>query len=69
MPANEIIAEIHRHREALACECDYDVKKLMAYYRRRETEREDTGQKLVSFVAETKEEIVCDLREEPPKPK
>ncbi|MEI6396343.1 MAG: hypothetical protein WCT12_35215 [Verrucomicrobiota bacterium] len=69
MPANEIIAEIHRHREALARECDYDVKKLMAYYRRRETEREDTGQKLVSFVAETKEEIVCDLREEPPKPK
>ena len=69
MPANEIIAEIHRHRAALARECDYDVKKLMAYYRRRETEREDTGQKLVSFVAETKEENVCDLREEPPKPK
>ena len=69
MPANELIAEIHRHREALARECDYDVKKLLAYYRRRETEREHTGQKLVSFVAHAKEENVCDLREEPPKPK
>ena len=35
MPENEIIAEIHRHREAAARECGFDVAKLMAYYRRR----------------------------------
>ena len=31
MHANEIIGEIHRHREALARECDFDVEKLMAH--------------------------------------
>ena len=69
MPANELIAEIYRHREALARECDFDVKKLMAYYRRRETEREAAGQELVSFVAETKDETSYALREEPPQQK
>lgn len=69
MPANEIIAEIHRHREALARECDFDVKKLMAYYRQRETKREAAGQELVSFVAETKDETSYALREEPPQQK
>lgn len=69
MPANEIIAEIHRQREALARECDFDVKKLMAYYRQRETKREAAGQELVSFVAETKGETSYALREEPPQQK
>ena len=41
MPENSIIAEIHRHREEVARECDFDPAKLMAYYRRRERERSD----------------------------
>ena len=67
MPENEIIAEIHRHREALARACDYDVAKLMAYYRRREAERADDGHPLVSFAGSEAGET-CVVREEPPKP-
>lgn len=64
MPDNEIIAEIHRHREAVARECGYDAAQLMAYYRRREAEREDDGHPLVSFV-EAKPDS-CNVLEEPP---
>jgi len=67
MPENEIIAEIHRHREAVARECGYDVTKLMAYYRRREAERADAEHPLVSFVKSDAGET-CVVREEPPKP-
>ena len=70
MNAELIIPEIHRHREALAREFDYDVKKLMDYYRHRETEREAKGQKVVSFVEpalSTGTSYV--LRDEPPKKK
>jgi hypothetical protein len=66
VPENEIIAEIHRHREAVARECDYDASKLMAYYRRREAERADDSHPLVSFRGAKPES--CIVREEPPKP-
>ncbi|MEK7677253.1 MAG: hypothetical protein AAB676_15600 [Verrucomicrobiota bacterium] len=66
MPANEIIAEIHRHREALARECGYNVKTLMDYYRQREAERETAGHELVSFVEPAADQNLCALREEPP---
>jgi hypothetical protein len=68
MHANEIIGEIHRHREALAREYDFDVKKLMAHYRRKETEHEAAGRKLVSFVAETSDNTSYALHEDPPPP-
>ena len=64
MPENAIIAEIHRHREAVARECGYDAAKLMAYYSRRETERGDDGHPLISLI-ENKTES-CAVREEPP---
>ena len=67
MPENEIIAEIHRHRETVARECGYDAGKIMAYDRRRETERADADHPLVSFVADETAES-CVVREEPPKP-
>ena len=70
MNAELIIPEIHRHREALAREFGYDVKKLMDYYRQRESEREATGQKVVSFV-EPAHPLPTSyvLRDEPPKKK
>ena len=50
MPENEIIAEIHRHREAVARDCGYDAAKLTARYRRQEKERADADHSLVSLV-------------------
>jgi hypothetical protein len=47
---NAIIAEIHRHREELARRCDFDIHKLMDFYRAREVESEAAGRKLVSLV-------------------
>lgn len=67
MPENEIIAEIHRHREAVARDCDYDAAKLMAHYRRREKERTDAEHPLVSFVRRDADES-CIVREDPPNP-
>ena len=64
MPENAIIAEIHRHREAVARECGYDAARLMAYYRRRETERGDHEHPLVSAIENKAESSV--VREEPP---
>ena len=65
MAENEIIAEIHRHREAVARECDYDAAKIMAYYRRREAERpNDDGHRLISPAKP--EPDSCVVREEPP---
>ena len=68
MNENEIIADIHRHREAVARNCGYDAKKLMDYYRRREQERPTAGHQLVSYA----QPLAVDgatgvLREEPPK--
>jgi len=65
---NEIIAEIHRHREDLARSCGYDVKKLMNHYRQRETHHANAGHKLVSYAkaAASTDENACVLRDEPP---
>lgn len=68
MPKNEIIAEIHRHREELARRCDYDIHKLMAFYREQEAASEAGGRKLVSFAPSHAEAGSCVVREEPPKP-
>ncbi|MHB8523274.1 MAG: hypothetical protein ACYDH9_21320 [Limisphaerales bacterium] len=68
MNGNEIIARLHRHREQLARDCGYDVKKLMDYYRRREREHEQAGHELVSFVESApSEKEPLSLREIPPK--
>ena len=67
MPENEIIAEIHRHREELARRCEYDIHKLMAYYREQEAASEAGGRKLVSFAPSHAEVGSCIVREEPPK--
>ena len=68
MNANELIADIHRHREALARTCGYDVKKLMDYYRRREQEHPVAGHPLLDKVFPPAPELASALREEPPKP-
>ena len=65
---NEIIADLHRHREQLARACDYDAKKLMEHYRRREKERQESGQPLTAPApATTSESNVLAMREEPPR--
>jgi hypothetical protein len=68
MNGNEVIADIHRHREALARSCGYDVKKLMDYYRRREKEQPAAGHRLLDNVSPAAAEATTALREEPPKP-
>ena len=68
MNANKIIADIHRHREALARTCGYDVKKLMDYYRRREQEHPAAGHRLLDEAFPPTSEPAPALREQPPKP-
>jgi hypothetical protein len=63
MAENEIIAEIHRHREALARQCDYDVEKLSAYYRERQARYAAQGWQIANQSAENES---CITREEPP---
>ena len=64
---NEIIADLHRHREQLARACDYDAKKLMEHYRRREKERQDSGHPLAAPAPATASESnALALREVPP---
>ena len=68
MNENEIISDIHRHREAVARSCGYDAKKLMDYYRRREQERPTAGHRLVSYAQPRDADSSAGvLREEPPK--
>ncbi|HZJ15820.1 MAG TPA: hypothetical protein VFD27_12275 [Chthoniobacteraceae bacterium] len=68
MPENEIIAEIHRTRAAIARECDYDVDKLFAYLRKKTAEFQAAGWEVVDIAAERREaDQTCMLREEPPK--
>jgi hypothetical protein len=64
VPENVIIAEIHRHREEVSRACDLDPAKLIAYYRRRESERQDDGHLLVTLSPPESEASV--MREEPP---
>ena len=64
---NEIIAEIHRHREQVARACGYDAKKLMDHYRRREKESAGGKPPLVSYTPSVpKNDASLALREEPP---
>jgi hypothetical protein len=68
MNVENIIPELHRHRENLARACGYDVKKLVEHYRRREAGRKAGGHKLVSFVSSAAEtEAAGVLRDEPRK--
>jgi hypothetical protein len=67
MNGNKIIADLHRHREALARSCGYDVKKLMDYYRRREKEHPEAGHRLLDDGSRATAEAASALREEPPK--
>ena len=64
MSENAIIAEIHRHREKVARDCDFDAAKVVAYYRRRELERKDDSHPLVELSPDEAASTV--LREEPP---
>lgn len=70
MNPENIIPEIHRHRENLVRACGYDVKKLMDHYRQRETARKAGGHRLVSFVESSRTEATSSaLRDKPPKKK
>lgn len=70
MNAENIIPEIHRHRENLARACGYNVKKLMDHYRKREAGNKAKGHCLVSFVESSRAETTAyALREEPAKKK
>ena len=65
---NEIIAEIHRHREQVARACSYDAKKLMDHYRRREKESAYGNSPLVWYAPSVlTDDASPTLREEPPK--
>ena len=68
MPENEIIREVHRHRQDLAERCGYDIHKLMDYYREREAASEAGGRKLVSFAPAHAETGTCVVREDAAKP-
>ena len=69
MTDNDLLQEIHRVREKLARECDYDVHKIGERMRQREREEMARGVRYVSFVqrrgAETES---CVVREEPGQP-
>ena len=66
MPENEIIAEIHCHREEFARECGFDVHEMFRRVRDSESELEAEGWKFAS-PAEAELEESCVVREEPPK--
>jgi hypothetical protein len=63
MPENEIITEIHRHRQELAERCGFDIHKLMDYYRQQEATSEAGGRKLISFAPSHAEAGTCVVRE------
>ena len=49
MTDNDLLQEIHRVREKLARECDYDVHKIGERMRQREREEKARGVRYVSF--------------------
>jgi hypothetical protein len=65
MKENEILSEIHRVREDLARECNYDVDVLFARMNANRKEWEAQGWRVVSAGAR-EIEAVAGLREKPP---
>ena len=66
MTDNELLQEIHRVREKLARECDYDPHKIGERMRQREREEKARGVRYVSFAARRDTEAEsCVVREEP----
>lgn len=66
MPENEIIAEIHRFREELAQRFDFDLHRLMAFYRERQVASEAAGVRFVSPAEQRVEEQGSLVREDVP---
>ena len=68
MPENDIVAEIHRHREDFARECHFDVEEMARRYRKEQERYAAAGHPIVSFVKEAEESDSYLVREDPPKP-
>lgn len=66
MAENEILAEIHRYREELSRRFDYDIHKLMAYYRELEAEYKAKGHKFVSLAPSRSKDEISAVHEDPP---
>ncbi len=72
MLENEILAEIHRTRESIARESDYDVTKLFAHFQEVQDRLEAQGWRVASPEArkgmtyEASGDAASVLREEPP---
>ncbi|GJQ50223.1 hypothetical protein KsCSTR_11050 [Candidatus Kuenenia stuttgartiensis] len=47
-----IIEEIHKYREKHAAKFNYDIKKIVDYYRKRQNE---SSKKIVSFIKKADE--------------
>ena len=60
---NEILAEIHRTREAIARESDYDVAKLFAHFRAVTETLAAEGWRIA---APESADVSCVVREEEP---
>ena len=68
MKTNEILDEIHRVREEIVREGDYDVHKLFERMRPRTQKLRAEGRQVVCPALRESEGAAV-LREEPPKPK
>ncbi|MCU0785614.1 MAG: hypothetical protein MUF81_16535 [Verrucomicrobia bacterium] len=66
MKTNEILDEIHRVREEIARECDYDVHKLFERMRQRTEKLKAEGWQVV-YPEPRQPEAADALREEPPR--
>ena len=66
MTDNDLLQEIHRVREKLARECDYDPHKIGERMRQREREEQARGVRYVSFArphgAEAESRVVREER-------
>jgi hypothetical protein len=65
MKTNEILDEIHRVREEMARDCDYDVHKLFERMRQRTEKLKAEGWQVVDPAPRQAEDVGA-LREEPP---
>ncbi len=66
MKTNEILDEIHRVREQIARECDYDVHKLFERMRQR-TEKLKAEGWTVAYPEPRHPDATAAVREEPPR--